>query len=64
MWRETNIAGVFVSPLVAYMLAALIVYLPLRWLLIRLRLHRWAWNPLLADAGLYVCILGALVGLL
>ncbi len=46
------------------MAAALLVHLPLRWLLVRLRLHRWAWNPPLADAALYVCILGALVGLL
>ena len=64
MWRESNVAGVFFSPFVAYMAVALLLYLPLRWLLIRLRLHRWAWNPLLADAALYVCVLGALVGLL
>ena len=64
MWRETNVAGVFVSPLITYMLAALLVYLPLRWVLVRLRLHRWAWNPLLAEAGLYVVILGLLVTLL
>ena len=63
MWRETNIDGILVSPLIAYMLAALIVYLPIRWLFLRLRLQRWAWNPLLADACLYVCILGALVEL-
>ena len=63
MWRETNLFGIYISPLVGYALAALLVYLPLRWLLVRLRLHRWAWNPLLADAGLYVCVLGALVGL-
>ena len=64
MWRETNIDGVLMSPLIAYMLAALVLYMPLRWLLLRLRLDRWAWNPLLADACLYVCILGALVQLL
>ena len=64
MWRETNIAGVFVSPFIAYMFAALLLHLLLRWVLTRLGLDRWAWNPLLADAGLYVCILGALVALL
>ncbi len=64
MWRETNIAGVLISPLIVYMLAALILYVPMRWLLLRLRMDRWAWNPLLADACLYVCILGALVWLL
>ena len=64
MWRETNIAGVLITPFVGYVLAALLIYLPLRWLLVRLRLLRWAWNPPLAEAGLYLCILGALVGLL
>lgn len=61
MWRETNVAGVFVSPLIGYMLAALLVHLPLRALLIRLGLDRWVWNPALAETGLYVCILGVLV---
>lgn len=61
MWRETNVAGVFMSPLVAYMLAALLVHLPLRFLLIRLGLDRWAWNSALAETGLYICILGVLV---
>ena len=64
MWRETNLDGVFVSPLIAYALAALVLYIPLRWLMLRLRVDRWAWNPLLADACLYVCIFGALVRLL
>lgn len=61
MWRETNVAGVFMSPLIAYMLAALLIYLPLRVLLIRLGLDRWAWNPALAETGFYICILGILV---
>ena len=64
MWRETDVAGVFLSPLVVYMLAALLIYLALRWLLIRLGLFRWVWNPPLAEAGLYLCLLGALVALL
>lgn len=61
MWRETNILGVFMSPLAAYMLAALLLYLLLRIVLLQLRLLRWTWNTPLAEAGLYVCILGALV---
>ena len=64
MWRETNIGGVLISPLIAYMLAALVLYVPVRWLLLHLRMDRWAWNPLLADACLYVCVLGTLVWLL
>lgn len=63
MWRETNVAGVFFSPLVAYMLAALLIYLPLRWLLIRFGWLGWVWNPPLAETSLYICLLGALVAL-
>ncbi len=63
MWRETTVAGVLLSPLVTYMLAALVIYLPIRAVLIRLRWDRWAWNPALAESGLYVCILGVLVTL-
>jgi hypothetical protein len=61
MWRETNLLGVFVSPLLAYMVMALLLYLPLRLALVRAGAFRWTWNPALAEAGFYVCILGALV---
>jgi hypothetical protein len=64
VWREADIAGVFFSPLVVYMAVALLIWLPLRWALERLGLTRWIWNTPLAEAGLYVCILGALVALL
>ncbi len=61
MWRETNLFGIYVSPLLAYMLAAALVYAPLRFALLRLGLFRLAWNPPLTEAGIYVCILGVLV---
>ncbi len=61
MWRETNLAGVLISPLVAYMGAAMILWLPTRFVFEWLRLDRWTFNPPLAEAALYVCILGALV---
>lgn len=64
MWRESDIAGVFVSPLVVYMAAALVLWLPARWAFERLRLDRWTYNPPLAEAALYACILGLLVVLL
>ncbi len=64
MWRETNVFGVFISPLIAYMLAAFLAYLCLRPVLVRLGLHRWAWNVPLAETALYVCILGALIAFL
>ena len=61
MWRELNVLGVFMAPLVVYLLAALALYLPLRVALVRLRLLRWAWHTPLAETALYFCILGALV---
>jgi len=63
MWRETNVAGVYFSPLVIYMLAALLAYLPLRVVLVRAGFVRWVWNPPLAEAALYVCILGVFVAM-
>jgi fructose-specific phosphotransferase system IIC component len=61
MLRETNIFGIFISPLVSYMFAALLLYLVLRPVLIWLRIRRWAWNVPLAETAFYVCILGALI---
>lgn len=62
MWRETNFFGVFLPPLIVYMLCALAAYLPLRWLLNRLDLFRRMANPPLAGAAIYACILALLVG--
>lgn len=64
MWRETNLWGVFFAPLVAYMAAAALAYLPVRMLMLRLQLFRWTWNPPLAGLAIYLCILGALIGCL
>jgi hypothetical protein len=61
MIRETNIFGVYMSPLIAYMFSALLLYLLLRPVLVWLRIRRWAWNVPLAEAAIYVCILGALI---
>jgi fructose-specific phosphotransferase system IIC component len=61
MLRETNIFGIFISPLVSYMFVALLAYLVLRPVLVWLRIQRWAWNVPLAETAIYVCILGALI---
>ena len=61
MWREFDLFGVYVSPLIAYTAAAGLLYAPLRYAAVRLRLFRWTWNPPLAEAALFVCILGLLV---
>lgn len=60
MWRETNLLGVYLPPLIAYALVAFLLYLPTRFLLARLGLFRWTWNTPLAEAALYVCLLGVL----
>ncbi len=61
MWRETNIEGVLIAPIVPYALVALVIYLALRPLLVRLHIQRWTWNTPLAETGIYICILSALV---
>ena len=61
MWRETNLFGIFMSPLLVYMLAAGIIYAPIQFLMSRLQAFRWIWNPPLAGASIYLCILGVLV---
>ena len=61
MWRETNLFGIYMSPLVVYMFAAGVVYAPIQLLMGRLRAFRWIWNPPLAGMGVYLCILGVLM---
>lgn len=61
MWKETDIAGVFMAPILSYILIALIVYFTLRPILNWLDFFRWTWNPPLAETGLYICILSLLV---
>ena len=61
MWRETNIYGIYLSPLLVYMAAALLVYVILCRLLLWVGAFRWVWNPPLAGLAIYLCILGALV---
>lgn len=61
MWRETNLFGIYLPPLLTYMAVALALALLVRWIMVRLGLFRWVWNPPLAETALYVCILGALL---
>ncbi len=61
MWRETNVFGVYVSPLITYALAALLLWLPIRFVLLRLRLLRWLENPAVAQLSIYLGLLAALV---
>ena len=61
MWRETNLFGIYMSPLIVYVLAAGLIFAPVQFLMKQLRAFRWTWNPTLTAAGIYLCILGMLV---
>ena len=61
MWRETNVFGIYTSPLIVYALVALALWLPLRRVMARLRLQRWIDNPAIAHVTVYLCLLAALV---
>ena len=61
MWSETNLFGVYMSPLLVYAAAAFVLSTLARLAMVRLRLFRFVWNPPLAQAAMYVCILGALI---
>ena len=61
MWRETNIFGVYISPLLVYAMVALLLWLPIRFVLLHFRLLRWLTNPGLAHVSIYLCLLAALV---
>ena len=57
---EFVVAGLLITPFVKYAIIALLVCLPIHALLTRLRIEHWAWHPLLAEAGLYICVLASL----
>ena len=64
MHTDIQIGGVFVSPFVAYALAAFAILLLLRRLFSRLRFGRYVANPPLTEAGIYVCLLALLIVML
>ena len=57
---EFVVAGLLISPFVKYALIAALAFVPLRFVLVRLRFERWFWHPVLAEASLYLCLLAAL----
>ncbi len=61
MWRETNVFGIYMSPLIVYALVALLLWMPLRTLMGWLRVARWLDNPAIAHVTVYLCLLAALV---
>ena len=63
MLKEINIGGVYVSPFVGYLAAALLIFFPLRMLFDRWALQRYVWHRPLFDLSVFVIIL-SLIGLM
>ena len=58
--KEFVVGGLLISPFVKYALLALLVFLPVRLVLVHLQFQKWFWHPVLAEAAVYLCILATL----
>ncbi|MCW3475558.1 DUF1656 domain-containing protein [Limobrevibacterium gyesilva] len=64
MIREVDLYGIFVSPLLLWMVAALLVCGAVRRGLGALGFYRFVWHRPLFDLALLVIVLGAIVALI
>ena len=64
MWRETNLAGIYLPPILVYAATAFLFTWATRLVMARLGMLRLLWKPPLAEAAIYICILGILIRLL
>jgi predicted DNA repair protein MutK len=58
--KEFVFAGLLISPFVKYALIAALIFIPIRFVLVVSRLQKWFWHPLLAEAGIYICVVAAM----
>ncbi|MGL4963833.1 MAG: DUF1656 domain-containing protein [Inquilinus sp.] len=63
MIKEIDLAGLYLSPMLGYLVVALILTGILRFVLGRIGAYRWIWHPALFDVSMAVIILTALVAL-
>jgi hypothetical protein len=63
MLKEINIAGVFFSPFVGYLVFAALIFFPIRILFDRWALQRYVWHRPLFDLSVFVIIL-SIIGLI
>ncbi|MGK9168268.1 DUF1656 domain-containing protein [Inquilinus limosus] len=61
MIKEIDLAGVYLSPMLGYFVAALALTGILRFGLGRIGAYRWIWHPALFDLSLLLIILTTLV---
>jgi len=61
MITELNIAGIYMAPIVVYVIVTLPIFLVLRTILARLGFWRLVWHPALFETALYLSILSLLI---
>jgi protein AaeX len=61
MIKEISLGGVYLPPMVGYLLGTALVWWLLRYAIGRLGLYRFVWHPPLFNAALYVILLSAFV---
>ena len=61
MFTEAQLDGILFAPIVLYCLLGAIVFLPVRFVLGRLRIFSGVWHPALFELSLYLIITGAIV---
>jgi hypothetical protein len=61
MFTEAQVAGILFAPVVLYCLLAAAIFVPLRFLLGRLRIFSAVWHPALFELALYLIITGAVI---
>lgn len=59
--HSVEFLGFYLPPLALTALAAIVIFVLLRWLLGRLGFYRFVWHPPLFNVALYVVLLGAVV---
>lgn len=61
---QVVIAGTYWPPFLADLAIAVVLFLLLRPLLVRMRLHRFVWHPALFEVAIFTCLLSGIVLLL
>tara|TARA_B100001079_G_scaffold227934_1_gene205946 strand:- start:1144 stop:1347 length:204 start_codon:yes stop_codon:yes gene_type:complete len=55
------IGGIYLPIFLGFLAATAVLYLALRWVLLRLHAYRLFWHPALAGAGVFVILLSTLL---
>ncbi|MCB8881812.1 DUF1656 domain-containing protein [Acidisoma cellulosilytica] len=61
MFSEAQIGSILYAPIVLYCILGAIIFVPVRFILGRLRVFSIVWHPALFEVALYFIITGAIV---